>query len=119
MIWTEREPSYLPMGSEATRDYQRRWVIAMLGRRAEFARMEAEAWRARVVILDLERGQISQQIAESEAAVRFAHEEFRLAPVTIRFRRYYEAQIAPEAPVVWDELPAVKRLFPAADGRDR
>lgn len=105
MIWTEREPLYLPMGSEATRDFQRRWVIAMLERRAELARMESDA--------------LSQLLAESHAAICHAHEEFRLAPVTIRFRRYYEAQIAPEAPVVWDDLPAVKRLFPGADGRDR
>lgn len=55
MIWTEREPSYLPMGSEATRDYQRRWVIAMLERRAELARMESAA--------------LSQLLVESDAAL--------------------------------------------------
>lgn len=48
MTWTEREPMYLPMGSEATRDYQRRWVIAMLERRAEVARAEATALHARL-----------------------------------------------------------------------
>lgn len=82
-------------------------------------RVELDKLRARVVDSDLERGRISQQLAEAEEAIRFAHEEFRLAPVTIRFPGRFEAQINSEAPVKWDELPAVGRLCPNADGRDR
>jgi len=82
-------------------------------------RVELDKPRKRVVKSDHERGAEIQQLAEMEDAIRFAHEEFRLAPVTIRTRKYFEAQISAEAPVEWDDLPAVRRLFPVADGRDR
>lgn len=124
MIWTDRIPCYRPTGgSESFREYDNRWWRVLLARRVELARLEAEAWEYR---WRFETGYLSgieaclrDQLDAAEHAIRFAHEEFRLAPVTIRLRKYFEAQISTEAPVVWDVLPAVKRLFPWADGRDR
>lgn len=48
-------------------DSDRRTVL--LERRVELARLEAEAWGVRVVILALERCRISQQIAEMKVCV--------------------------------------------------
>lgn len=76
MIWTAREPLYLPMGSEATRDYQRRWVIAMLERRAEFARAEADALKARLeeerLVADSAIRSMHMRIDRDEPIVRLA-----------------------------------------------